>query len=75
MKAKYDAVRRTLAEANRVLTAQDFDRALAMFEKGLADLGADYATAKTICATEPVQYWSIGSFHDRLCSANRQRVP
>ena len=48
MKAKYDAVRRTLAEANRVLTAQDFDRALAMFEKGLADLGTDYATAKTI---------------------------
>jgi hypothetical protein len=48
MKAKYDALRRTLAEVNLAITAQDFDRANPLVDKGLADLGDDYRTAKVI---------------------------
>ena len=48
MKAKYEALRRTLAEANRAITAQDFDRANPLLDKALLDLGNEYATAKVI---------------------------
>ena len=48
MKAKYDAVRRTLAEANRAQSANELEQAGAFLDKAIAALGSDYASPKTI---------------------------
>ena len=48
MKAKYDAVRRTLAEANRAQSANDLEQASAFLDKAIANLGSDYASPKVI---------------------------
>ena len=48
MKAKYDAVRRTLAEANRAQSANELDQAEQFLDKALAALGSDYVSPKTI---------------------------
>ena len=48
MKAKYDAVRRTLAEANRAQSANALDQAEQFLDKALAALGSDYVSPKTI---------------------------
>ena len=48
MKAKYDAVRRTLAEANRAQSANELEQASAFLDKAIANLGTDYASPKVI---------------------------
>jgi hypothetical protein len=48
MKAKYDAVRRTLAEANRAQSANELEQASAFLDKAIANLGGDYASPKVI---------------------------
>lgn len=48
MKAKYDAVRRTLAEANRAQSANELEQASAFLDKAIANLGTDYASPKFI---------------------------
>lgn len=48
MKAKYDAVRRTLAEANRAQSANELERAAAFLDKAIANLGSDYVSPKVI---------------------------
>lgn len=48
MKAKYDAVRRTLAEANRAQSANELEQAGAFLDKAIANLGSDYASPKVI---------------------------
>jgi hypothetical protein len=48
MKAKYDAVRRTLAEANRAQSANQLEQAEAFLDKAIAALGGDYISSKTI---------------------------
>jgi hypothetical protein len=48
MKAKYEAVRRTLAEANRAQAANEFERASAFLDKAIANLGSDYVSPKVI---------------------------
>jgi hypothetical protein len=48
MKAKYDAVRRTLAEANRAQSANQLEQAGAFLDKAIANLGSDYVSPKTI---------------------------
>ena len=48
MKAKYDAVRRTLAEANRAQSANELEQASAFLDKAIANLGSDYVSPKVI---------------------------
>jgi hypothetical protein len=48
MKAKYDAVRRTLAEANRAQSANELEQAEQFLDKALAALGGDYLSPKVI---------------------------
>ena len=48
MKAKYDAVRRTLAEANRAQSANQLEQAEQFLDKAIAALGSDYVSPKTI---------------------------
>jgi hypothetical protein len=48
MKAKYDAVRRTLAEANRAQSANQLEQAEQFLDKAIAALGSDYISPKTI---------------------------
>jgi hypothetical protein len=48
MKAKYDAVRRTLAEANRAQSANALEQAEQFLDKAIAALGSDYLSPKTI---------------------------
>jgi hypothetical protein len=48
MKAKYDAIRRTLAEANRAQLANELEQANAFLDKAIANLGSDYASPKVI---------------------------
>jgi hypothetical protein len=48
MKAKYDAVRRTLAEANRAQSANELEQAEQFLDKAIAALGSDYISPKTI---------------------------
>ena len=48
MKAKYDAVRRTLAEANRAQSANELEQASAFLDKAIATLGSDYVSPKVI---------------------------
>jgi hypothetical protein len=48
MKAKYDAVRRTLAEANRAQSANELERASQFLDKAIVNLGSDYVSPKVI---------------------------
>ena len=48
MKAKYDAVRRTLAEATRAQSANELAQASAFLDKAIANLGNDYTSPKVI---------------------------
>jgi hypothetical protein len=48
MKAKYDAVRRTLAEANRAQSANELESANQFLDKAIANLGSDYVSSKAI---------------------------
>jgi hypothetical protein len=48
MKAKYDAVRRTLAEANRAQSANQLEQAEQFLDKAIVALGGDYLSPKVI---------------------------